>query len=243
MIMVKNNRYRLFLNGFLLFAGVFGGAYAQQAANLQQIGPTDKAATHAKLKATATEAGSGKEIYPMTPYDISPLLIGEKIEEASLKDADGRSVELAKVFDNKPTVLVMYRGGWCPYCSKQLSSLQELEPELIALGYQLVAVSTDAPEQLRTTLEKKELKYTLLSDADLSFARSLGIAYKAPKEYLQLLPTSTGGMDKDLLLPVPAVYIVDKTGCIQFEYINPDFRRRLNGDLLKAAALSLKPFL
>lgn len=180
---------------------------------------------------------------PLNPQDISPLLIGEKIPEAVLSDASGRDFDLKKAISEKPTVLVIYRGGWCPYCSKQLSGLQVLFPELKKIGYQLIAISTDVPKGLKASSDKQGLDYILLSDADLSLAKQFGIAYKAPKDYWEMLPRTTGGKDVDLLLPVPSVFLVDRKGVIQFEYINPDFRLRLNPELLKAVAISMRPYL
>jgi len=179
-------------------------------------------------------------VIPQKPEDISPLLYGEKIPTAVLSDASGKSFDLNKAISEKPTVLVFYRGGWCPYCSKQLSGLQEALPELEKLGYQLIAVSTDVPDGLMKSATKEKLNYTLLSDADLTLSKQVGIAYKAPKGYWEMLPKTTGGKDIDLLLPVPSVFILDKAGTIRFEYINPDFKQRLNPDFLKTVANSIK---
>jgi peroxiredoxin len=41
-------------------------------------------------------------------------------------------------------------------------------------------------------------------------------------------------------LPVPSVFVVDKAGEILFEYINPNYKKRLNGDLLMAVLKTLK---
>lgn len=177
------------------------------------------------------------------PEDISPLLTGEKVPEAVLNDVAGEKFDLYKAIEAKPTILVFYRGGWCPYCSKQLSGLQSLLPELQQQGYQLLAISTDKPESLAKSRDKQQLSYTLLSDADLDLAKQFGIAYKAPEAYWKLLPESTGGKDEALLLPVPSVFIVDRQGRIQFEYINPDFRQRLDPDVLKAVATAVRPSL
>lgn len=174
------------------------------------------------------------------PEDISPLLYGEKIPQAALPDASGKAVELLETVATKPTVLVFYRGGWCPYCSVQLAGLQEAMPELEKLGYQLLAISTDSPEALRESAVKEKLDYTLLSDADLQVAKQFGIAYKAPEAYWSMLPKTTGGKNTDLLLPVPSVFIVDQTGVIQFEYINPNIKQRLSAALLLAAAGAIR---
>lgn len=192
------------------------------------------------METAAMKAGQMSYMVPQKPEDISPLLNGEKIPKATLTDVMGKSFDLNKVVAERPTILIIYRGGWCPYCSRQLSGLQQAAPELENLGYRLIAVSTDAPEGLTQSATKEKLSYTLLSDADLSLSKQLGIAYKAPKGYWEMLPKTTGGKDSDLLLPVPSVFILDKTGTIHFEYINPDFTQRLNPELLKTVAASLQ---
>lgn len=176
---------------------------------------------------------------PLMPRDVSPLLVGENIPVAMLPDADGQPVNLNEAVARKPTILVFYRGGWCPYCSKQLSGLQEIEDDLMQLGYQVIAVSTDSPENLRQTEEKQALKYTLLSDADLALSKQFGIAYKSPKNYDKFLPETSGGKNIDKLLPVPSVFFISREGNIRFEYINPDITQRLSPALLKAAAAAL----
>lgn len=177
--------------------------------------------------------------YPTNAEDISPLLIGEKLPEIMLADAIGKDVQLKKLLAAKPTILVFYRGGWCPYCNLQLSGLQEIEQDLTKLGYQVVAVSTDKPENLKASMDKGKLSYILLSDADLSLAKAMGIVFKAPEHYQKFLSETTGGKNKDMLLPVPAVYILNKDGEIRFEYIEPNFKERISPELLKAAATSL----
>ncbi len=176
---------------------------------------------------------------PLKPEDISPLLAGENIPQAVLADAAGKPFDLNAAVAAKPTILVFYRGGWCPYCSKQLAGLQEIEQDLTGMGYQVLAVSTDSPDNLKQTGVKQKLTYTLLSDADLSLAKQFGIAYKSPKNYDKFLPETSGGKNVDKLLPVPSIYVLNRKGNIRFEYINPNFTQRLSPALLKAAAGAL----
>lgn len=181
----------------------------------------------------------GENMYPQKAEDISPLLAGEKIPMVTLMNQQGKIVDLNKMVAEKPTILVFYRGGWCPYCSKQLSGLQEISGDLERMGYQLIAISTDKPEGLNASMDKASLEYTLLSDADLAVSKQFGIAYKASKGYWDFLPKSTGGKDIDLLIPVPSVFILSKNGEINFEYINPDITKRLKPELLKVVAQTI----
>ncbi|MBZ4191574.1 peroxiredoxin-like family protein [Niabella beijingensis] len=220
---------KIVIAAFLSVACSIGGVHAQQHKEIKSPG------MNGKMKMEAMPS-----VIPQRPEDISPLLYGEKIPMAVLPSASGQMVDLSKAISRKPTILVFYRGGWCPYCSRQLSGLQEVLPELEKLGYQLIAISTDTPEGLMQSAQKEKLSYLLLSDADLTLSKQVGIAYKAPKGYWEMLPKTTGGKDADLLLPVPSVFILDRTGTIHFEYMNPNFKQRLSPDLLKAAAASIR---
>ncbi|WP_244215236.1 peroxiredoxin-like family protein [Pedobacter miscanthi] len=177
---------------------------------------------------------------PLKPEDISPLLAGESIPILNLLSSTGENFDVNKSLASKQTILVFYRGGWCPYCSKQLAGLQEIEKDLTAMGYQLIAISTDSPDNLNASKDKGKLSYTLLSDADLSASKKFGIAFKSPKGYDKFLPTTSGGKNVDKLLPVPSVFILSKKGKILFEYINPNITERLSSSLMKAAAMALR---
>ncbi|TKT90364.1 peroxiredoxin-like family protein [Dyadobacter frigoris] len=176
---------------------------------------------------------------PSYPQDISPLLNGETIPVLNLIDLAGKSVSLNEVVSKKPTILIFYRGGWCPYCSKQLSGIQLIEKDLNKMGYQVIATSTDSPENLTLTIDKQKLSYMLLSDADLHASKLFGIAFKAPADYDKILPEASAYKNTEKLLPVPSVFILDKKGKILFEYINPNITERISPELLKAAASAL----
>lgn len=176
---------------------------------------------------------------PKTPFEISPLLVSEKIPNLSLKSVDNVDVNLSQLFANKKTILVFYRGGWCPYCNLHLAALGESEKDLLSLGYQIIAVSPDSPKSLKATDDKEKINYTLLSDSDGVLSKAVGIAFQAPENYKPIITEGSEGVNKTFL-PVPAVFILDKEGMIQFEYISPDFKHRISNELLVAAAKSLK---
>lgn len=170
---------------------------------------------------------------PERAEDISPLLIGEAMPDIAVTSMDGSARSLADIFKEKPTVLVFYRGGWCPYCNVQLAALGQEEETILALGYQIVAISLDQPEKLRQAADKAELRYRLYSDASGALAKAAGIAFQSPEKYQDLLRDWSGGQNEGFM-PVPAVFVLDTKGEILFEYINPNFRQRLSGELLLA---------
>lgn len=176
---------------------------------------------------------------PKTPTDVSPLLIGEKMPNLTLKSVDNTDVNLLETFGKKKTILVFYRGGWCPYCNIQLAALGESEKELLDLGYQIIAVSPDSPQNLKVTDEKDKINYLLLSDGKGELIKAVGIAFQAPDKYESMLSKSSDGLNKNFL-PVPTVFIVNEAGEIEFEHITPDYKHRISTELLLAAAKALK---
>ncbi len=98
----------------------------------------------------------------------------------SLQDQQGKPVDLLAKIQQQPTVLVFYRGGWCPYCNTQLAGLQQVEAEFTKLGYQIIAISPEAPTAVRKSQQNTKdltLSYQLLSDEQLAAAQAFGLAY------------------------------------------------------------------
>lgn len=183
--------------------------------------------------------------FPADPQAVRPPLLGSALPNATLRDLKGTSVDLAAQLRGTPAVLVFYRGGWCPYCTLQLSQLRTVIEPLKALGYQLIAISPDSPASLSATLDKEPLPYTLLSDSALELIGALGIGFRVDATTIDQYKgygidlEAASGQDHHVL-PVPAVFVVDAAGIIQFHYVNPDYRVRVPGSLILEAARSTR---
>ena len=122
-------------------------------------------------------------------YDA--IKTGDTITNFNLPDVNNR---LVKLTDLKKDYLIIsfYRGGWCPYCNLELKALQNILPELSTLNTELVAISPETPDNSLSTSEKNKLTFTVLSDIDNKYAKSLGLVFKMPEDlrsvYTKLLP-------------------------------------------------------
>jgi len=178
------------------------------------------------------------------PNSIS-LKAGDPVPDVRLKTVAGETVSLRKLVSEKPTVLIFYRGGWCPYCTRHLQALAGIEKDLLAAGYQLLAISPDQPSKLREKPELQKLTYTLLSDSPMDAAKGFGIAFEldaATREKYQGFGIDLEAASGQLhhMLPHPAVFIVDTKGVIRFAYVNKDYKVRLEPvKILEAARSSL----
>ena len=178
------------------------------------------------------------------PERVQPLLIGSSVPDVIVRSVDGQDVRLREAVAGKPTALIFYRGGWCPYCNMQLSGLRLIQQNLATLGYQVLAISADRPEALRETLAKQPLGYTLLSDSKLAASKAFGIAFRLDDATVQKyrefnIDLEQASGETHHALPVPSVFVLDAEGVIQFQYVNPDYRVRVPQDVLLAAAVAV----
>ncbi|WP_083698155.1 peroxiredoxin-like family protein [Shewanella sp. UCD-KL21] len=182
-------------------------------------------------------------------YHVMPLMNGQQIPSVDLKDVAGNKVNLQTLTAAKPTIFFFYRGGWCPFCNVQMGQLKAIEPKLIEMGFQLVGISPDSPAKLKASMNDNKLGYLLLSDENMTASQAFGIAfytsekvtsmYRAKLSVENSLWTTPEG-EQRLVLPVPAVYVADKTGLVHFQYINPNYKVRPAPELILTAAKLLQ---
>ena len=178
---------------------------------------------------------------PVSANAVRPLLIGQAIPDVELQTAEGKVVYLKQEISKQPVVLIFYRGGWCPYCNLQLGQIQTIEMQLRQLGYQILAISPDRPEKLVESVNSYKLTYTLLSDHAMKTAHAFGIAFRVDDATLEKykgygIDLEAASGETHHLLPVPAVFIMGTDGLVKFSYANPDYKVRLEPEVLLAAA-------
>ena len=182
---------------------------------------------------------SNQQAIPLVAEDISPILIGETLPNGNFQNVEGEYIQLKAILEEKPTILVFYRGGWCPYCNVQLSGLVEIEEDILELGYQIVAISPDDYKNLQSTIENNSTKYKLLSDPNGEFIQEIGIAFKTSSSLKEYIIGKGQKGETSSVMPAPTVMIVDKKGVIKFEYINPNYKERIGGDMLLSVLRTL----
>lgn len=169
---------------------------------------------------------------------------GDRAPLFELPDARGRTVRLADVLTDTPAVISFYRGAWCPFCNLELRALQR-EMDVVGDAHTtLVAISPNEPDVSADLVEELGLTFRVLSDHDNRVARSYGLVY-------ELIPELVGlyrGIDRDIgamngteawELPVPATYVVDRQGVIQYAFVELDHRARAEPSEVMAVATSL----
>jgi peroxiredoxin len=117
--------------------------------------------------------------------------------------------------------------------------LRQNYDRIVKVGFQVVAINPDTPDNSRQTKERYRLPFTVLSDSQMEAATAFGLTWRITgrdEEYYAKLQRASGETHR--LLPVPAYFMVDTGGRIWFEYINPNYRVRPPFELMLAGAKS-----
>ena len=191
---------------------------------------------------------------PRTPHRVAsgvdavtPLKSGDKIPNALVSDLSGNPVWLQERLGGKRTVLIVFRGGWCPYCTKHLAALQEVHDTIVERGYQVIAISPDTPAGTVKGTGEHDLGYELLSDPAFEASLALGLAFRLSPDLIPLykeykIPLRSAPGYGHPVLPVPAVYVVDGSGTVTFAHTDADYKERLDPKaILEAASVARAP--
>lgn len=191
----------------------------------------------------ASAAEPSPPLLASSPASIRPLMIGQQLPDVTLKDADGKPVKLSAALEGAPAVLVVYRGGWCPYGSKQFAELEHVEKRLESLGYRVIVISPDSPEEVKTARKVHDFGYTLLSDASLEAIRAMGVGYNVTADnfgnreaFTKWRARHASTADDQLGLPVPAVFLLTSNRRVIHQYVNIDIQVPVSGEVLLTAA-------
>jgi len=164
------------------------------------------------------------------PAGIAPA--GTVLPDAELLDVHGTPVTLYAAAGTGPSVLVFYRGAWCPYCNFALSAYQDqLLPQLTRRGTTLIAISPQKPDGSLTMQQKHDLAFTVVSDPGSAIAGRLGILTRPSQEaraaQLQLgLDVASVNADGTDTVPMPATVILDSARTIRWIDVHPDYSTR-----------------
>ena len=169
---------------------------------------------------------------------------GDPMPPFVLPDETGHLVSLENLLRQGPVAVTFHRGHWCPYCRISINALAKVHDVIVGNGAQIVAI---IPERQKYATEFKNdghIPFPVLTDMDNGYAMSLNLAFwmgEEMKEFMRQRP------DRDIakfqgndswMLPIPATFIVGRSGTIGARFVDPDYRRRMAIDDLVAALCS-----
>src|SRR5437868_495295 len=112
------------------------------------------------------------------------LAIGVTAPQFTLTDQFGKEVQLSALLKNGPVAVVFHRSvDWCLYCKLQMIQLQRIKKEIEGAGAQVVGISYDSPDKLKSYAKKQKITFSLLSDVGSKTIDAYEMRFKdAPPE-------------------------------------------------------------
>lgn len=167
--------------------------------------------------------------------------VGDSVPNAALVDVNGAAADLYEELGDGRSVVVFYRGAWCPYCNIVLKQYQaELLPALRTRGVTLLAISPQTPEGSEKAVGGASLEFTVLSDPSNKLIRQLGIVTE-PTADARAAHTELGfdvadsNADATGDIPFPTVLILDANRVVSYADVHVNYTTRTEvADILAA---------
>jgi peroxiredoxin len=113
----------------------------------------------------------------------------------------------------------------------ELEALQEVDPEVRALGGRIVALTAELERYTRALHRKLNLSFDILTDLHLKTSEQFRLVFVLP-DYLRELYKSFGSTldrfhdEPEYRLPMPARYLIDPQGIVRAANVNADYTIR-----------------
>lgn len=172
--------------------------------------------------------------------------VGAQMPSFVLPDENGHLVSLGQLLEKGKVVIAFHRGHWCPYCRISADALSHASAEIRKRGGQLVIIVPEVQKYTRQFKARSNADFPILTDLDNGYALEADVAIKINDE--KRVAMSAAGWDisnfqknANWILPIPAVFVVDRDGTVLGRFVDPDYRKRMDiKDMLKALSGSRK---
>lgn len=162
---------------------------------------------------------------PAEQSEAREVEVGQPAPDFFARDLNDKPVSLKALIGGRKALLIFYRGGWCPFCNKQLAAISQDYPEFKELGATIVVVSSEEIVKGKELLQKLGLPFALLSDTQFEGIDRYGVRDWSPHEMTRARGITSHSK--------PAAFIIDEAGIVRYKHVGknaPD--RPKNEDLL-----------
>lgn len=147
------------------------------------------------------------------------LAVGRELPEIELLRADGQAVRTADL-RGQPTVMLFFRGNWCPLCMAQIREIADQYRAMEAAGVRVALISPQPHRNTEALARKFQVPFDFLTDSGNQAAQALGIAAPAG------LPAGMQALGYDSDTVMPTVIITDREGRVVWTDETDNYRVR-----------------
>lgn len=139
---------------------------------------------------------------------------GDPLPSMALVTTDGVTVTDRDLVASAPTLLVLYRGWWCPSHRSQLDELVDVHQRLSRAGLTVYAASVDSPSESSAIQQHVGDTITILCNVPTSLLDEIGVRdSKGAPWYDRLI---FGAKEQEIAMP--SAVVVDSAGTVVYSY-------------------------
>ncbi len=159
--------------------------------------------------------------------ETNALKTGDNIIDFKLYTNDKKLVDTERLRNKGPIVISFFRGSWCPFCNLELHALNKIYKDIKRNGAELITLSPD----LQKNSDTSKFDFPILIDEHNYVAKKFNLVFQLEDTLKNLYQEFSFNIsklneDESYELPIPVTYIVDQSGKIIFDYIDPDYTKR-----------------
>lgn len=160
------------------------------------------------------------------------LSVGDKAPNFEIKDANDNLYNLYEALKEGPVVINFYRGNWCPYCTRYLSSLNDSISQIMELGASFIAISPENYDEIEKTSKGLSKDIKILNDSGAEVMKAFDVDFFVTENYEQRVEKKLKKEaevfynQEDLIFPVPATFIINKEGILIYRFFDVNYSKR-----------------
>jgi len=159
------------------------------------------------------------------------LAKGDKVVSFEVNDQTGTPVSFESLRAKGPLLVVFYRGGWCPYCNRQIRQLTEAWPEFKARDVLPVLISVDIPDAAAMVSRTYQIPFPVLSDPELVVHDLFRVSMKLddalmPKYQEYGINIEEWSGKQHHKFAVSSAFLIDKHGTVVWSHTSLDYKTR-----------------
>lgn len=147
------------------------------------------------------------------------LAVGQQLPSFVL-ETENKTIVSSESFIGNTTLLMFYRGNWCPLCVAQVKEVSAQYKAMVDKGVNVILVSPQSHKHTADIAKKFDVPFAFLVDVDNEAARILNIVDEGG------LPLGVDLLGYGLDTVMPTVLITDKAGKIIFSDLTDNYRVR-----------------
>lgn len=147
------------------------------------------------------------------------LKVGHKLPNLALVDENRNAVSTQNLLGT-PSLILFYRGNWCPLCMAQIKEIAQQYKDIRNRGIQTVLISPQPEKHTKSLANKFDVPFLYWRDVDYQVAKALEIFHHGGTP----LGMEVFGYESDTVMPT--VIITNKNNEILFLDMTDNYRVR-----------------